>query len=91
MPLYIGETNQDYTNGQVYFLMQVPMCGRIYKPDKGVDGKYIDTVGVRDIRIMVWKHGTYAHDRTGYRVYESDEAIAKEWADSSTIPQSNPQ
>lgn len=79
MATYIGETNDDYINGQSYPIMRRPMTGTIYKPGKDENGKWLDTVGKPDTRIMLWKdiYGTEA--KMGYRVYESQEAIEKDF------------
>ena len=44
---------------QNYSATMMKCHGRLYKPDKGPDGKYIDTVGVPDERIMVMTWENY--------------------------------
>lgn len=85
MPIYIGETSEHLVNGRYYTTMQVPMMGRIYKPGKDIHGKWIDTVGEKDNRIMVWKHLTTKDECPAMKVYESVEAIAKDWDNAALV------
>lgn len=39
----------------------------------------IDTIGKPDTRIMLWKNVYGPHQKMGYKVYESEEAISKDW------------
>jgi len=78
MAKYIGETNEDYTNGEDYALIRFPMIGIIFKPGKDLQGKWLDTVGEKDNRIMVWKNMFAPKERTGYKVYTPEE-IANNW------------
>lgn len=79
MPQYIGQTDSDYVNGEHYAIMKLPMVGRIFKPGKDSKGNWLDTVGERDTRIMVWKNLFGPEAKQGYRVYESEEAILKDF------------
>lgn len=79
MPTYIGETNEAYTKGQYYPIMRRQMSGKIYKPGKDEYGKWIDTIGKTDTRIMLWKDVYGPHQKLGYKVYESEEAVYKDW------------
>jgi hypothetical protein len=55
--IYIGETNEDYVNGKQYALRTQKFTGRIYKPGKDANGKWLDKEGEPDNRMMVWKDG----------------------------------
>lgn len=78
MAKYIGETNDDYINGEDYAITTLPMSGRIFKPGKE-NGKWIDTVGERDNRIMLWKNLFEPNAKQGYRVYKNQAAILKDF------------
>lgn len=82
MAQYIGETNDDYTNGEHYPIMQVPMVGKIFKPGKDSKGDWLDVVGERDTRIMLWKNIFGPDVKVGYRVYNSQEEINKDFVGS---------
>jgi hypothetical protein len=77
MAKYIGETNENVVNGSDYPLKTVDMAGRFYEPDKDENGKWLDTVGWPDTRIMVWVD---VHSNRFYKVYDNVDEILKEWS-----------
>lgn len=82
MAKYIGETNQHLKEGSYYALMTQDMAGRIYKPGKDERGKWLDTVGEQDTRIMVWVNAN-----SFYKVYNSGDEFLKEWVVEGTFNQ----
>jgi hypothetical protein len=79
MAVYIGESNFAFAKGESYSIVRNPMTGRIYQPGKGPDGKWLDKIGKKDNRIMVYKSTTMAAVDSGYKVYETQEDIEKDW------------
>lgn len=61
---YTGETNEHFTNGEIYNLSTRSMSGKRYKDLN-------DRVGEPDNRIMVWKDS----GAPALKVYENDAAI----------------
>lgn len=79
MAKYIGQTNDDYVNGEYYPIQQRPMQGRLFKPGKDLQGKWLDTIGEPDTRIMVWKDVYGPEAKPAMKVYESQEAINQDF------------
>lgn len=86
MAKYIGETNWNLREGEDYSLMTQDMAGRIYKPGKDERGKWIDTVGEQDTRIMVW----VGFGNSFYKVYNTGEEFLKEWKVEGNFTQYSP-
>jgi hypothetical protein len=78
MAKYIGQTNDDYVNGRDYSISTQSMTGKRFKPGKDSQGKWLDNVGERDTRIMLWKI-VGPKQSPALKVYESEAAILKDF------------
>lgn len=65
---YIGETNSELKNGEIYNCVLQNMTGKIFSDFSNPDDK-----GVRDTRIMLWISLTY-HD-VYYKVFKDENEI----------------
>lgn len=75
MATYIGEPTKELTPGVQYNLVMQDMAGRIYKPGKTPDGKWLDKEGEQDERIMAYAQWGFNF----YKVYETAADLLKEW------------
>jgi hypothetical protein len=87
MATYIGQQNKHVVNGTDYAIKTVDMAGRFYKPDKDANGKWLDTVGWPDTRIMLWVD---SWNNQFYKVYNNAEEVAKDWQFNGTFMHHSP-
>lgn len=87
MARYIGETNKNVVNGTDYTIKTLDMAGRFFKPDKDENGRWLDTVGWPDTRIMLWVD---SWNNSFYKVYKDAEDVLKDWSIEGTFMHHSP-